>query len=106
MNSARISGDFPISLYIPRVQRYHRSSTIMEAPPSTDPFKAQIITHLLAEREHDQRSAIHAINPVDESENFKELCEACRRCEFPCMSEGGSKLTPLVTAGMLAQSST
>lgn len=43
------------------------------------PFKAQIITHLFAEREHDEKSKIHVINPVDESDAFKELCEACRR---------------------------
>ena len=51
----------------------------MEVPSPAMPFKAQIITHLFAEREHDQRSRIHAINPVDESDAFKELCEACRR---------------------------
>ncbi|KAF8472625.1 hypothetical protein BDZ91DRAFT_715455 [Kalaharituber pfeilii] len=49
-----------------------------DAAPSV-PFKAQIITHLFAEQEHDRGSAIRAINPVDESEAFKELCEACRR---------------------------
>lgn len=50
-------------------------------PTPIVPFKAQIITHLFAEREHDRNSAIHAINPVDESDAFKELCEACRRFE-------------------------
>jgi len=48
-------------------------------PSPAIPFKAQIITHLFAEREHDGGSGIHAINPVDESDAFKELCEACRR---------------------------
>ncbi|KAF8428347.1 BTB/POZ domain-containing protein Btb3 [Tirmania nivea] len=51
----------------------------MEVPSSTVPFKAQIITHLFTEREHDENSKIRAINPVDESDAFKELCEACRR---------------------------
>lgn len=51
----------------------------MEVPSSAVPFKAQIITHLFAEREHDEKSKIHVLNLVDESDAFKELCEACRR---------------------------
>ncbi|KAF8453004.1 hypothetical protein BGX38DRAFT_443388 [Terfezia claveryi] len=51
----------------------------MEAPSPAVPFKAQIITHLFAEREHDEKPKTHAINPVDESDAFNELCEACRR---------------------------
>lgn len=55
---------------------------------ATVPFKAQIITHLFAEKEHDQRSKLHAINPLDESEPFKRLCEACRAYGFRALGFG------------------
>ena len=70
-----------LGIYLPHLQKptFTHPSTVRGKMEGPMPFKTQIITHMLAEREHDEISKIHAINPVDESDAFKELCEACRR---------------------------
>ncbi|KAI5804889.1 hypothetical protein EDC01DRAFT_715740 [Geopyxis carbonaria] len=46
---------------------------------STNPLKAALITHLFEERNGALHGTVRNMNPLDESENFKKLCEACRR---------------------------